>query len=60
MLQMAGEVQRLPAPQLRAGSIEQTSIWLDLAAGFSSDRTRPAPGFGGQVASSTPRRTGLA
>jgi hypothetical protein len=31
MLQMPGEVQRLPAPQLKGGSIEQTSIWLDLA-----------------------------
>src|SRR5262249_54224378 len=32
MLQMPGEVQRLPAPQLRAGSIEQTSAWIDLTA----------------------------
>src|SRR5205823_528097 len=32
----AGEVQRLPAPQLKAGSIEQHSIWLDL--------TRETPG----------------
>jgi hypothetical protein len=30
MLQMPGEVQRLPGPQLKAGSIEQTSSWVDL------------------------------
>ena len=32
MLQMPGEVQRLPGPQLKAGSIEQHSSWVDLTA----------------------------
>ncbi len=34
MLQMPGEVQRLPAPQLKGGSIEQTPQWLDLASEY--------------------------
>jgi hypothetical protein len=34
MLQMPGEVQRLPAPQLKGGSIEQASEWVDLTVEF--------------------------
>lgn len=30
MLQMPGEVHRVPAPQLRGGAIEQTPSWVDL------------------------------
>ena len=34
MLRMPGDVQRLPAPQLRGGTIEQTSHWIDLTTEY--------------------------